>query len=1029
MKCLLRKEVNELNSVLLFEQIYNLENLFCAWKKAKHIYDTEVDFIFQINELAEFEANLDNNLADISEQIKEGTYRLGRMIPLWLPKVNTPPESRQHFYFSVKDQVVWLAAINIIGPILDDAMPFWSFGNRLYMPIWKEDSPFQICGKSKKITRFGSYCSSSPKLYRNWSASWPLFRKAISISVKKMVAIQNDDYSDEENEDIESQAIAPDSFRIAYWNQNYWKHQPEEKFAYYASIDLKKFYPNLSHSSILSPKVRLLLGIENYDNPLKNLIENLLDFRIDLQMLLSSEANEPLIGIDKELGTFSGIPTGLFVAGFLANIAMLPVDERVYHILNESRRIGHFRFVDDHVFISYAFDDLCKWIDDYKNIIAEYFPKLEINREKIEPEALKKYLDQKDSNDGIAETAKENAFAACKLDVRLPSPFTTLTLRKLSNISASPFDLLDEAGKKELLKDIEHVLATDFPDGEIRKDTRVSWAASIMIRLVPSIELNVKELYDKRQDMELAFDSTINKDKQYGNPKEKTNEYNVFKTQISCTLEKTYSHIFSLLTKALSDNLSKPKLWKKCVAYCRATGFNGIPALLKVLNEDSLLTQAGKNYIFGTLLAAITKNVVYSIDAKKANYFSLKEKVCASTFIEKVNGMLEAITDMEKELYHTEYTLSLLQQLRIALALYGLECEGRNLELQIDHTAICFLWFYMPIYIRHSNIFYAPEIISHISKNTTPHMDYIVYRKLLLMFPHKLSGKTRNELSNGLLSPQNMKATQVDARTYISLQALFTSRQKLQSTSHASFDLHRSEWTALIVLRNVLSMVELGKPKSLNSLADLNNAQTLFKNCAPCNFFIDKAILDCKSWNEIDDFLNRHNLVYKSICHDFRFDRMFYNRTGIALEKRQVFSCAVLLLTLLSKSMDFNPLIGRANSFDRNYKLLLDKLDDVPISSYTQAILIGAMSDKWFEFQNYASLNIPLEGRTEEPQDSPIKIETISEFRKELNGAIAVLKNYQLSLQDQVPRQLVPISLVNLTKDSNPYRGDVESDE
>lgn len=1025
MKCSLQKEVKRVNSTTLFEQIYNLENLFCAWKKAKNIYDTDSDFIFQIDELVEFEANLDKILKNISEQIKLGTYHLNPMTPLWLPKVSTIPESRQHFYFSVKDQVVWLAVINVIGPILDNAMPFWSFGNRLYMPIWKEDSSEQVCGKVKQVTRFGNYSSSSSKLYRNWSASWPLFRKAVSISVKAMAGYQKADYTDDECADIEAHANAPESFKIICWDNEYWKHQATEKEVYYASIDLKKFYPNVSHSKILNSKVKMLLGIENDDDSLKSLIESLLNFRVDSKMLSCMNPNEPLIGIDEKLGTFSGIPTGLFVAGFLANIAMLPIDGEIYNIQNESRRIGHFRFVDDHVLIAYSFDELCNWINQYEKIIKVYFPNMQINCDKIEPEPLKEYLDPSRTR---SETVKSKAIIACKLDTRLPSPFTTLTLRKLSNINSSPFDLLDEAGKKDLLKDIEHILATDFPDEEIRKDTRVSWAASIMIRLVPSIELRIQDLYDKKNAMELALDPEKNEDKEYGDPKEKAKEYKNCKMQIDCDMKKTYSHIFSLLNKALMDNLAKPKLWKKCVTYCRTTGYHGIPTLLKAL-EDPSLTQSGKEYLFGTLISAIIKNVVYSIDIQKSNYFTSKEKNCASIFVESISEMLEEIIDSEKKYYHTEYASRLLNQLRIALSLYCLECEGKKAELVIDHATICFLWTYMPIYIRHSNHCEAPEIISLLSKNMASHVDDLVYRKLLLMFPNKLSSKIRNELSHNLLSPQHIRRLQVNGKPYISLQEFFTSDQLQQSASYVIFDLHRSEWTTLMIMRQVLNEVEFGKPKSFSSLTSLSEEQSNFLNCAPCNFYIDQDILDCKTWDEIRDLLERYPITYKPVCLDYRFDSMFYNRAGIAMEKRQVYSCAVLLLTLLSKSMDFNPLIGRSSSFDRNYKLLLDKLDNIPVSSYTQAILIGAMSDKWFEFQNHVSLGIPQEGRTEEPQNSPLKIDTIDDFKKEIDGAIKTLESYQLFLQDQAPRQLIPISLENLTRVNNPYTKVSDFDE
>ncbi len=72
---------------ILFQSIYDPDNLYYAWKKAKKIYDTEIDYIADLKELVEFEVNLDKHILQLSEQIKQGTYRLSSMVPVWLPKV------------------------------------------------------------------------------------------------------------------------------------------------------------------------------------------------------------------------------------------------------------------------------------------------------------------------------------------------------------------------------------------------------------------------------------------------------------------------------------------------------------------------------------------------------------------------------------------------------------------------------------------------------------------------------------------------------------------------------------------------------------------------------------------------------------------------------------------------------------------------------------------------------------------------------------------------------------------------------
>lgn len=699
----------------LFERIYNIENLFYAWKKAKYIYDTDMDFMYDTKELAEFEADLDKNLQKISEQIKSGKYRLKKLIPLWLPKVSTPKESRQNFYVSVEDQVVWIAVINVIGPILDDKMPYWSFGNRLYMPIWKENAgETDINGEPKKTAKFGYYSSASPKLYRNWSSSWPLFRKAVSISIKNMYSsagpnIYEDIFSDEDQEDIENIGAAPDSFKIQYWTREYWHNKDNDNTVYYATIDFKKFYPSIDNKRLFEAIIdNLNLGEES--NPLKLFIENLLDFHIDIKQFDNFNDENPELEISEKNGAFKAVPTGLFVAGFLANIAMMPVDLEVYKRIDGNHRIGHFRFVDDHVFLAYSFDELRAWIDEYTKIVESHLPSLEINTDKTEPELFREYIKSEQEAD-----RKSDAMDSCRLDPHLPTPFTTLTLKKLSGISSNPFDLLDDADKKDLLKDIEHILVTEFPDNEIRSDTRVSWAASILIRLVPLLDNNIEELYNKRKNMEeviltrdklkekvdkLIEQAREEKEVEYQELSEKAKEaekaFNEYKEHDQKSLHKIYKHIFLLISKALKDNMAKPKLWKKCVDYCRITGFDGVPILLDILKVDNSLTMPGKQYLFDTVLASIIKNVFVSINIHKSNMFNDKEKYSANLFTANIKKLLGEFQRWPE--LHSKLSDKLLQQLSWAIDIFNIECNDPNRNIKFSNELLCMLWHYIIIY-------------------------------------------------------------------------------------------------------------------------------------------------------------------------------------------------------------------------------------------------------------------------------------------------------------------------------------------
>ncbi|PSJ19890.1 hypothetical protein CVH10_20485, partial [Halomonas sp. ND22Bw] len=64
-----------------------------------------------------------------------------------------------------------------------------------------------------------------------------------------------------------------------------------------------------------------------------------------------------------------GIPTGLFVGGFLANVAMLDIDLIADQMLSDTRQIAHFRFVDDHEVLAYDFETLRVWIQTYMGLL------------------------------------------------------------------------------------------------------------------------------------------------------------------------------------------------------------------------------------------------------------------------------------------------------------------------------------------------------------------------------------------------------------------------------------------------------------------------------------------------------------------------------------------------------------------------------------------------------------------------------------------------------------------------------------
>lgn len=165
----------------LLQKIADHNNLYWAWEKAKNLYKPG-DIWFNELEVAAFEANLSEELAAIHYDILNGLYQLKAIEPVAYPKGrdDNGARTRQTFSVNVRDQVTWLAVVNIIGRNIDSKMPFWSYGNRLYISMFYDED--KVSGHSE--LKFGYYRNTTRNLFRKWSQSWPLYRRHINITAK-----------------------------------------------------------------------------------------------------------------------------------------------------------------------------------------------------------------------------------------------------------------------------------------------------------------------------------------------------------------------------------------------------------------------------------------------------------------------------------------------------------------------------------------------------------------------------------------------------------------------------------------------------------------------------------------------------------------------------------------------------------------------------------------------------------------------------------------------------------------------------
>ena len=287
------------------------------------------------------------------------------------------------------------------------------------------------------------------------------------------------------------------------------------------------------------------------------------------------------------------------VGGFLANVAMLEIDQAVS---NESNRyqVAHFRYVDDHIILASSFKELTDWISRYK-LILDSTVIAEINLEKTIPSELQEYLNGNQSYEAKAKVA-------CKIYPIYPKPLMTKTLARVSQLSKLDFEFSDESEQLATLNDLELLLLAEIADSELPETTRVSFAATLISRfsalITPSKQqitdltlINIKIHYLKKSENEFLekWKKTYSRTQKL----DLTSQIESLRSELQSYRE-NYAHIsqhiqqvkhsrleksYTLLLKAIHENPEKLRLWQRAIDFCLVTGYKGISKLQEELKR------------------------------------------------------------------------------------------------------------------------------------------------------------------------------------------------------------------------------------------------------------------------------------------------------------------------------------------------------------------------------------------------------------------------------------------------------------
>lgn len=573
----------------LIELIIERQNLVAAWIKVKSCllgYEGWVG----IKDLYLFEATLDQNLQIIHDQFVSGEWQLQKMMPLPRLKVSKDRKTdreaeiiRQDFWVPIIDQVAWVAMVNVIGEILDVQMPGWSFANRLYRSVFYED--IDLKGDKQKF-RVGPYRHATGNLYRKWHTSWNLYRRLSYFSWLHMR------YGDEASKTIsgladgdqitynsynnpELSAEEKQGWGVQYLDKGYWEN-PCGK-SYWTKIDFTNFYPSLKRESILSG---IKYGLENFcehddikrmsTDKVVKLVEQMLKFCwIDPDW----SADEKNWAYLNDQGR--GIPVGLLVSGFLSNVALLPIEKELENMLKlqSPRRIAHFRYVDDHLFLSSDQTVLISWIRDYILLIKRELG-VKINLEKTDPQVMNKYIAKHERKFNEQEDLQ-----SITIDPQNPKQFITRTIALVSDIANKDFGLLHLNEQESLMDELRYLLKIPVQEDEIRNDTRMTFAIYRIIRLIIDWQHDfTAPLFKQRDIAEELYkhvkDGSLDKYEDY---EVKELYLRISSGNNSLLNEEIYQKQviegFNNLINTIKQFPERLRLWRLVVEFCRHTGY------------------------------------------------------------------------------------------------------------------------------------------------------------------------------------------------------------------------------------------------------------------------------------------------------------------------------------------------------------------------------------------------------------------------------------------------------------------------
>lgn len=1020
----------------IFETICSRENLILAWRRVENSYH-HGDVWFDELELSAYKFNLLNNIEKLSEKMKTGTYQMRPIKPAPYPKgkkvVKDDGENeheelrvRQSFCIHVEDQIVWMAVYGVLGPYFEEDMPAWSYGNRLFLNTWKDENGHWINGV---------YRTTSKNFYRKWTQGWPLYRHQLAASIKRKA------FPGEKDEDVcddsqletiaENEAQENTAFRLPYLEKDYFPKDGYHHKLFYMSIDLEKFYPSVKMDRI---KTKLLTSFPIENPNFTTLIDSITKFDV------AFDGYEGQAFSDEELAqmdlyrdvVFDGLPTGLIVAGALANLYLLDIDLKVVEKLKSDTKhhILHFRYVDDHLFLSESADKLREWEKWYIQELESIG--LKVNESKTDKEPI-------------------------KLDSQYPTPLLTQTLHKISEIARMPLDLLNSNEFSMVFRDLQMLLVTDFPEEEIKKGTRTSFACTMLSRLTSDINVDYDKIHQLRQKW-LEFVSGQKRDEVTENmlrsliftkgddypetldqpildviTNEGKNIYDSIRSAIGNSrkeIQKIEEKIFHLLVYSVKEIPDKPKMWLRILDFCIFHLPDKIQTLYLILariHKDDCIHPLGYEYIVSVMDIHLALQVLKAISRLSMNrYKDPYRKILDELFLEQY----EKISDDYRETHHYLYEDAkfLVDRVKILLKKFQENVEGSSYlddcnyhDMDLD-SSFWLLW-HIDRFNRNkpSPDLVVPNCLIENLNKADINSEYFIQLLFTCIPQIPLSKFGKQDFSKVKLTEQQQENLLLSVwGQNLGNEVVKNFALPMQKMSNIDDNISLMQWIKEVreieekednILGNALCS-EYCATRIMKSIIkyyydNIERIETIPLH--PASILIKRE--ECLKLKDWDSWLSTQKEIEITIEDSFQ-DTMYrypsFSSNDYFPMIGAIYGLGIIFLQLLTKEYSLPWVFNRPEYGYEWQSVLYRLLEKGKVSSHNYDIISACLS---LENRETIKLKSILNGVACAQQVNDAKIETIEELYNEVNASLDELKKNQISVAHHETRQLVMIKI------------------